>query len=336
MRGFICVALLCCTVPYFQGDAGVEGAKPPSLFVFGDSYADTGNHDKQNPQVWQPWKVPYGHTWPGNPTGRFSDGFVLTDYIAKFVNLPSPVPFREVEEMPATGVNFAYGGSGVFYTYGPEYTNISTQIDQFEQLAKGKPVDYENSLVLFVYGGNDYSVHIQKYGVTGIPFLITRVVSRLSTQLTRLHKLGFRRFAVTNLEPAGCLPFITMPKSMENCSRTDNVLSSVHNRFLLQTLVNLRTFRGRNSKYILLDQYKSFLEVLSSGTKYGFAEGMLESCCQGTEKGAGCGSVDGAGKTLYKICPDSKATFFWDGAHPTQAGWDAVTQSYQNLFDSFN
>jgi hypothetical protein len=54
--------------------------------VFGDSYADTGNHDQKDPKVAQPWRVPYGSTWPGKPTGRFSDGFVLTDYIGKYIH----------------------------------------------------------------------------------------------------------------------------------------------------------------------------------------------------------------------------------------------------------
>lgn len=49
------------------------------LFVFGDSYADTGNVD---PRGFAPsWKQPYGVTFPGKPAGRFSDGRVLTDYI---------------------------------------------------------------------------------------------------------------------------------------------------------------------------------------------------------------------------------------------------------------
>lgn len=327
----ICIVSICLMLSSFQG---LEGARPPALYVFGDSYADTGNHDKQNPQLWQPWKIPYGHTWPGNPSGRYSDGFVLTDFIAKFLNLPSPSPSGQVGEMPATGANFAYGGSGVFFTYGPEYTNISAQVDQFEQMAKGKPVDYANSLVLFVYGGNDYSVHIQKHGVRGIPFLITRVVRQISSLLVRLHKLGFRRFAVTNIEPAGCLPFIRMPRSMINCSRTDNVLSSLHNRLLSQSLVTLRTFRGRGSEYILLDQYKSFLGIFKSGATYGFGAGLLESCCVGMMKGAGCGSVDKSGNPLYKICSDSSKTFFWDGVHPTQAGWEAVSHNYKTLLDS--
>jgi phospholipase/lecithinase/hemolysin len=53
------------------------------LFVFGDSYADTGNTKKSKPGS---WKEPYGITSPGKPTGRFSDGRVLTDFIGTLSN----------------------------------------------------------------------------------------------------------------------------------------------------------------------------------------------------------------------------------------------------------
>lgn len=52
--------------------------RPSKLFVFGDSYADTGNYRKS---IASSWKVPYGITFPGKPAGRFSDGRVLTDYV---------------------------------------------------------------------------------------------------------------------------------------------------------------------------------------------------------------------------------------------------------------
>lgn len=48
------------------------------LFVFGDSYADTGNSKKASAVS---WKAPYGITFPGKPAGRFSNGRVLTDYL---------------------------------------------------------------------------------------------------------------------------------------------------------------------------------------------------------------------------------------------------------------
>jgi hypothetical protein len=56
------------------------------LFVFGDSYVDTGNTKKNKPGS---WKEPYGITSPGKPTGRFSDGRVLTDFIGTLINLLS-------------------------------------------------------------------------------------------------------------------------------------------------------------------------------------------------------------------------------------------------------
>ncbi|CAH2070127.1 unnamed protein product [Thlaspi arvense] len=45
--------------------------------VFGDSYADTGNmkHDAVS------WKSPYGITFPGKPSGRYSDGLISTDFL---------------------------------------------------------------------------------------------------------------------------------------------------------------------------------------------------------------------------------------------------------------
>lgn len=57
-----------------------KAAAPPSnaLFVFGDSYLDTGNLNKSK-GLDRPWLVPYGKTYPGTPDGRFSDGRVFTD-----------------------------------------------------------------------------------------------------------------------------------------------------------------------------------------------------------------------------------------------------------------
>lgn len=63
--------------------------KPTTLFAFGDAYADTGNHDPAFANLREPWRPPYGSTWPTHPTGRFSDGKVLTDLpsISEFLHL---------------------------------------------------------------------------------------------------------------------------------------------------------------------------------------------------------------------------------------------------------
>nr|GMD46235.1 GDSL esterase/lipase At5g03610-like [Ipomoea batatas] len=74
------------------------------LFVFGDSYSDTGNYRKIESVS---WKQPYGITFPGKPSGRFSDGRVLTDYIAEFLGVKSPTHRQMDESMLSVGCNMA-------------------------------------------------------------------------------------------------------------------------------------------------------------------------------------------------------------------------------------
>ena len=53
-------------------------SRPTKLFVFGDSYADTGNNNRDKASS---WKFPYGISFPGKPSGRYSNGRVLTDFL---------------------------------------------------------------------------------------------------------------------------------------------------------------------------------------------------------------------------------------------------------------
>lgn len=78
------MGVICCDLWITQlselcaGD--VTGALPPpnAIFAFGDSYLDTGNHNKSASSN-RPWLSPYGKTYPGTPSGRYSDGRVFTD-----------------------------------------------------------------------------------------------------------------------------------------------------------------------------------------------------------------------------------------------------------------
>jgi hypothetical protein len=69
-----------------------------TLFAIGDSYLDTGNRNPADGTqteigpVNQDWLQPYGITFPRNPAGRFSDGFLLTDYLGKRSLNADPLP----------------------------------------------------------------------------------------------------------------------------------------------------------------------------------------------------------------------------------------------------
>ncbi|KAL3533829.1 hypothetical protein ACH5RR_007350 [Cinchona calisaya] len=131
------------------------------LFVFGDSYADTGNNkDKAGC-----WKQPYGITYPGHPSGRFSDGRLLTDFLAKFYGLEAPTAYRFIKDKDDPhlqyGVNFAYGGTGVFATgdAGEGYPDLAGQIDLLKKYLNDSFInksDLETSLSFLSVNGNDY------------------------------------------------------------------------------------------------------------------------------------------------------------------------------------
>ncbi|KAI5072463.1 hypothetical protein GOP47_0012569 [Adiantum capillus-veneris] len=156
----------------------IEGAASSysGLFVFGDSYVDTGNHE----QNMASWRAPYGITWPGYPSGRFSDGLVFTDFYASFLNLTSPTPYRVIkstlnstsdeenvlQSSTATGINFGYGGSGVGPTFGANIPTINEQIKEIKQLIEEYVVSTEivkSSIVLLVVAGNDYGAFLQNH-----------------------------------------------------------------------------------------------------------------------------------------------------------------------------
>ncbi|KAJ4834963.1 hypothetical protein Tsubulata_004111 [Turnera subulata] len=144
--------------------------KPSKLFVFGDSYADTGNIPKS---LSNSWKLPYGITFPGKPAGRFSDGRVSTDYLAKFIGVKSPIPYRWMKfaaNRIEYGMNYAYGGTGVMDTLVP-LPNMTTQIDLFQQTINQKvysPAHIQCSVALVSVAGNDYSAYLARNGTTQV------------------------------------------------------------------------------------------------------------------------------------------------------------------------
>ncbi|XP_052176877.1 GDSL esterase/lipase At5g03610-like [Diospyros lotus] len=308
---------------------GLYGFHPTKLFVFGDSYADTGNNRKT---VANSWKVPYGITFPGKPAGRFSDGRVLTDYLAKFLGLKSPVPYRWRKFAASRlryGINFAYGGTGVFDTLVLD-PNMTTQIDFFRQLVDDSVYmkrDLQSSLALVTLAGNDYGAYLARGGsIQDITSFMSRVIDQLSSNLRRIHGLGVRKVAVTSLQPLGCLPRSTVMNSFQQCNETENTAADYHNLLLREAVAKLNN-ESKDSAFIILDLYGSFTRALKNrGDILGSVklETPLKPCCIGVSHEYSCGSVNGKGEKMYTVCAKPESAFFWDMVHPTQAGWRAV------------
>ncbi|GLT93333.1 hypothetical protein SLE2022_111310 [Rubroshorea leprosula] len=315
--------------------SGVKGLNrnydgPHTLFVFGDSYADTGNWKKS---FTSSWKLPYGITFPGKPTGRFSDGRVLTDYIASYLDIRSPIPYKFMKIASKSyfryGMNFAYGGTGVFDTLVKE-PNMTVQIDIFQRLVEKKVFKEEylnSSIALVSVAGNDYFAYVVKNDNDNknLPAFTTSLIDQLATNLERIHSLGVRKIAVTAIEPMGCLPVATASSSYKNCSKAGNLTSKFHNEILAKTVQKLNEQRKRTDKsaFVMLNLYDAFLSAMKKHRKHTGSLKVkmnpLEPCCVGS-----CGSVDKSGAKLYNVCKKPAASFFWDSVHLSQNGWHAV------------
>ncbi|EOA34211.1 hypothetical protein CARUB_v10021720mg [Capsella rubella] len=299
--------------------------RPTKLFVFGDSYVDTGNikmHDAPS------WEVPYGITFPRKPSGRFSDGRVSTDYLAKLLGLKSPIPYQWKDyaghERLEYGMNFGVGGTGVFETINSNMT-MTYQINLFEQLIGDvySPSDLSSSLALVSVAGNDYITYILGNG-TNKPGFITymkQVIDQTEVNLRRIHALGVKKIAIPLLQPLGCVPVVSKGSLVADCKDRINVAVIIHNN-LLQSVVAKLNKETKDSTFMVIDYYNAFLTVFKNkgetpgSTKF---ETPLKECCGGI-----CGAVDEKGVKNYTLCDDPTSAFFWDGLHPTQEGWKSV------------
>nr|XP_027124408.1 GDSL esterase/lipase At5g03610-like [Coffea arabica] len=274
------------------------------------------------------WKdKPYGLTFPGKPDGRFSDGHILTDFIADFLGLKSPVPYRTRNAQKKDlqyGINFAFGGAGVGKTLS-SVPNFSTQVDFFEELIKKvvySKCDLEHSLTLVTLSGNDYSAFLARGGtiLDLINTFIPGVVQKLVAILKRISELGVKRIALGSLPPIGCVPVITISSGFKQCNDTANMASILHNSILADSVAQLNN-ESLSTQFEILDLDAAFTAIIQHVQDR--KEAPLTPCCQGIANYS-CGDVDSNGKQMYTVCRKPKHAFFWDNAHPTQAGWHAV------------
>lgn len=90
-------------------------------------------------------------------------------HAASFLKIETPTPYSFANSStPQSGINFGYGGTGVFPTHvnGP---NMTVQIDSLEKLMKQNVYtkqDLESSVALVSASGNDYFAFIKTGNIT--------------------------------------------------------------------------------------------------------------------------------------------------------------------------
>ncbi|WCJ39253.1 GDSL lipase [Euphorbia peplus] len=297
-------------------------SKQTPIFVFGDSLYDPGNLNDFNISVEQKANFwPYGETFFNFSTGRYCDGLIVPDLIAKEANLPWWKPYLGAENQNFShGANFAAGSAGVLPETNPGVTiSLMLQMNFFKKVASQLVEELgekeaENILMESIYlssiGGDDYVYFVSTHPNTTISDreeFVQVVIGNLTQVIKEIYEMGGRKFAFQNVGPMGCLPTIRINYGLNHeCLQELMELPRLHNKLLLETIKELET-ELQGFKYSVFDYYTSLYDIIQNPSKYGFLVANT-SCCS-----------ERCGIEPYELCNYTGEYVYFDNAHPTQA-----------------
>ncbi|XP_065879480.1 GDSL esterase/lipase At4g18970-like [Euphorbia lathyris] len=306
----------------------------PCLFIFGDSLFDVGNNNNLTTKA----KVnypPYGIDFPGGvPTGRFSNGKIIPDYLAEILGFDHLIPpyTNATGEIILQGVNYASGSAGILTETGKHLggnMDFDKQIENHKQTVVDmfKYLDFDNMKVTkqinkCIYaigiGNNDYlnNYYLPDYYNSSKNYNLSQfadiLIEKYSEHIKNLVRNGARKIAIFGLGNIGCVPFVlgrhledAIGNDWTGCIEKMNEGSAILNNKLVDLIKNLnQTLR-----------YTKFVYVNSSGMSAGDP-----SAAGFTNFNAGCCKPRDDGQCMEneKTCPDRKKYVFWDSFHPTE------------------
>ncbi|XP_007042987.2 PREDICTED: GDSL esterase/lipase 1 [Theobroma cacao] len=305
-----------------------------ALFTLGDSLFDPGNNNNINTtndyraNFW-----PYGRTFFGYPTGRFSDGRLIQDFIAEYAGLPLiPAFLQSGNHRFIYGVNFASGGAGALVeTHQGLVIDLKTQVIYFKKVEKSLRQEVgdaeakrllSRAVYLISIGANEYLSRNSSISDEGY---VAMVMGNLTLALKEIYKIGGRKFGFPGMAPLGCSPFLrSQAGGNGSCFEEVNKISQLHQRELPKTLKKLEE-QLPGFKYSVYNFYKTISERLNNPSKYGFKDATTACCGSGVYRGTySCGGKRGIKE--YELCENSSENFFFDSYHPSEKAFQQFAQ----------
>ncbi|XP_061361909.1 GDSL esterase/lipase 5-like [Gastrolobium bilobum] len=332
-----------------------------ALFIFGDSLFDTGNNDYINATTFlQANYPPYGETFFNYPTGRFSDGRIIPDFIAEYAELPLIPPYLHpgYHGQYMYGVNFASAGAGALVeTNQGRVIDLKTQALYFAQVSKlfrqklgekeAKKLQ-SRAVYIFSVGGNDYAapLYTSSNGKGVLPYpqqeIVDLVIGNITAVIKKIYNEGGRKFGFLNVDPANCLPILRRfvnGTSIDACLEQEaSALARLHNSALSKMLQKLEK-QLKGFRYSITDFYNALTEVIKYPSEYGFKEGNTACCGGGPYRGDfSCGGKRGIEE--YQLCSNVNDYVFFDSLHPTEHAAELFAKlmwsGNRDVFESYN
>uniref|UniRef100_A0ACD5XM29 Uncharacterized protein n=1 Tax=Avena sativa TaxID=4498 RepID=A0ACD5XM29_AVESA len=307
----------------------------PAMYVFGDSTLDVGNNNylpaANVPRANMPL---YGIDYPGSkPTGRFSNGYNVADFIAKKLGLKeSPPAYLSLAPRTtplvitalAQGVSYASAGAGIL-----DSTNAGNNIPLSKQLRYFESTKAEmqakvgsaavrfllaRSFVLVGVGSNDlfvFAAAAPTPAPADVVALYSGLISNYSAAITDLYGMGARKFGIINAGLLGCVPAVRALSTTGACDGGLNQLAAGFDGALESLLASLAA-RLPGLVYSLADSYGLTQATFADPQASGYTT-IDSACC-----GSGRLGADNDCLPNSTLCGNHDQFVFWDRVHPSQ------------------
>ncbi|KAG5240267.1 hypothetical protein OIU76_013646 [Salix suchowensis] len=312
----------------------------PALYIFGDSLVDAGNNFYINTAAKAsfPNGIDFGNPI-GIPSGRFTNGRIVTDILGEELGLTSFTPPylapTTTGDVLLKGVNYASSASGIlndterFFGHqihlDKQISNfVKTRQDIISRIGSQAAKQHFQQAIFFVSIGSNDIIFGQWQNSSSWNTLLDTIISRFRSQLARLYNLDARKFIVTNSAAVGCIPFVRdLHSSVYSCVAAMNQKAQLFNSRLNSLLAEL-TKNLEASTFICANVYAMLDDILNNYmTSYDF-EVADSACCHIAGAGLHGGLIPcGA---LSQVCPDRSKYVFWDPFHLTETSYDIIAK----------
>ncbi|XP_016752331.1 GDSL esterase/lipase At2g30310 [Gossypium hirsutum] len=284
----VALLLVSMTIINTCGANASTNPKFPAIVIFGDLTVDPGNNNYID-TIFKGNIAPYGINFPGHvPTGRFSDGKLVTDFVASSLGInPFLDPNLSNDDL-CTGVSFASADSGY-----DDLTTLLSMSSRFQGKLRCLKATRANNiiakaLVVVSAGTNDLIFNFFDLPTRRLEFDISGyqsfLLQRLEDFVKQIYDLGCRNIVVAGLPPVGCLP-VQMTFRLENpmnrqCLENQNSDARSYNKKLVKLFPKIQVELPR-SKLVYTDIYQPLMDMITHPQQYGIVETTVGCCGTG-------------------------------------------------------
>ncbi|XP_010541149.1 PREDICTED: GDSL esterase/lipase At4g30140-like [Tarenaya hassleriana] len=314
------VMIIIATVVTAMAGAVARAQQVPCYFSFGDTFFENGNNNDLVTGAKSNYP-PYGIDFPNGPTGRFTNGRTIPDFLAGFLGFKDYIPpfAGSSPTQVFTGLNYASGASGILDDSG---RNLGDNLSMNRQIGNhleattraGVPEDrLKQCLYTISTGSSDYvnnylmspSLNSQLFTPDQFAEFLIQIYA---SQLKILYILGARKVALFGLPKLGCAPGLVAQQSGGGCNEDANSAVNLFNNKLIAYVNDVNK--------TLTDAKFTYVDVFNTGPS-----GLRNDSCCTVEPGQILCAAN------QPVCENRKEYAYFDAFHFTEVVYSAVAES---------